>query len=88
MGRDLLCVFDDEGIVREMKPDMEKMKALDGLLLHVTARGREVDCVSRSFAPKLGVAEDSLCHHRSRIGCGGRYSISVLGISRKKQRIQ
>lgn len=61
MGRDLLCVFDDEGIVREMKPDMEKMKALDGLLLHVTARGREVNCVSRSFAPKLGVAEDPVC---------------------------
>ena len=28
---------------------MEKLKALDGLLLQVTAKG-EYDCVSRSFA--------------------------------------
>ena len=34
---------------------------IDGLLLHVTARGRDEDCVSRSFAPKLSVAEDPVC---------------------------
>ena len=40
---------------------MEKLKALDGLLLQVTAKGREYDCVSRSFAPKLNVPEDPVC---------------------------
>lgn len=60
-GRDLLCVFDDEEAVRRMNPDMEKVKQLDGLLLHATARGRDADCVSRSFAPKLGVPEDPVC---------------------------
>lgn len=32
------------------------------LLLHTTAAGSgEFDCVSRSFAPKLNVAEDPVC---------------------------
>ena len=61
MARDLLCVIDDEQTVRKMTPDLEKIKQLDGLLLHVTARGSEEDCVSRSFAPKLFVAEDPVC---------------------------
>ncbi|MCJ7689511.1 MAG: PhzF family phenazine biosynthesis protein, partial [Clostridiaceae bacterium] len=47
--------------VRNLKPNMEKLKALDGLLLHVTAKGKEFDCVSRSFAPKLNVPEDPVC---------------------------
>ena len=37
------------------------MRALDGLLLHATAPGKEVDCVSRSFAPKCNVPEDPVC---------------------------
>ena len=61
MGRDLLCVFDDEETVRHMTVDQEKVRALDGLLLHATAPGKDVDCVSRSFAPKCNVAEDPVC---------------------------
>ena len=63
MGRDLLCVMKSEEQVRECVPDMEKVKALDGLLLHITARGHEgdYDCVSRSFAPKLNITEDPVC---------------------------
>ena len=61
MGRDLLCVFDDEETVRRMTVDQEKVRALDGLLLHATAPGKDVDCVSRSFAPKCNVAEDPVC---------------------------
>ena len=61
MGRDLLCVFDNEATVRNMVVDQEKVRALDGLLLHVTAPGKDVDCVSRSFAPKCNVAEDPVC---------------------------
>ncbi|MDY4475853.1 PhzF family phenazine biosynthesis protein [Mitsuokella sp.] len=61
MGRDLLCVMESEKTVRELAPDLEKVKQLDGLLLHVTAAGMDTDCVSRSFAPKLGVAEDPVC---------------------------
>lgn len=61
MARDLLCVLDNEQLVRDLNPDLEKIRQIDGLLLHVTARGREEDCVSRSFAPKLAVAEDPVC---------------------------
>ena len=61
MGRDLLCVFDDAALIPTLAPDQEKVRALEGLLLHVTARGAEVDCVSRSFAPKCGVEEDPVC---------------------------
>ena len=61
MGRDLLCVLDNEQLVRELVPNLKKIKQIDGLLLHVTARGKKEDCVSRSFAPKLAVAEDPVC---------------------------
>ena len=61
LARDLLCVLDDEQTVRALTPDLEKIKTIDGLLVHVTARGRDADCVSRSFAPKLAVAEDPVC---------------------------
>ena len=61
MARDLVCVLEDESQVRAAKPDLVKVTALDGLLLHLTARGNEYDCVTRSFAPKLGVSEDPVC---------------------------
>lgn len=63
MGRDLLCVMKSESEVRECVPDMDKVKLLDGLLLHITAESHEgeYDCVSRSFAPKLNVKEDPVC---------------------------
>ncbi|MGI6216612.1 MAG: PhzF family phenazine biosynthesis protein [Coriobacteriales bacterium] len=62
LGRDLLCVMPDAQSVVEMDPDLDKAKLLDGLLLNVTAQGSDgVDCISRSFAPKLAVAEDPVC---------------------------
>ena len=61
MGRDLLCVFDNEDTIRNLSPDMDKVKTLDGLLLQVTAPGKLCDSVSRSFAPKLNVIEDPVC---------------------------
>ncbi|OGO78220.1 MAG: phenazine biosynthesis protein [Clostridiales bacterium GWB2_37_7] len=61
MGRDLLCILESEDQVRSLNPDQEKVNLLDGLLLQVTAQGREYDCVSRSFAPKCNVPEDPVC---------------------------
>ena len=40
LARDLLCVLEDEQTVRELNPDLEKIKQIDGLLVHVTARGK------------------------------------------------
>ena len=61
MGRDLLCVYDEEETVRNLTPDMTKLVALEGALVHATARGKDTDCVSRSFAPKYKIAEDPVC---------------------------
>ena len=60
-GRDLVCVLEQEEQVYSLQPDLAKVETLDGLLLHVTAKGTDYDCVSRTFAPKMGVAEDAVC---------------------------
>lgn len=45
-----------------LKPDMDKLLKVKGALMQVTAPGMEgYDCVSRSFAPKMGVPEDPVC---------------------------
>lgn len=61
MGRDMLCVFDSENTIENMKPDFDKVKELPGLLVHVTAKGTKEDCVSRSFGPKIAISEDPVC---------------------------
>ena len=61
MGRDLVCVLGEEKQVRTASPDLNRVAALEGLLLHITAPGGDCACVSRSFAPKLAVAEDPVC---------------------------
>ena len=62
-ARDLLCVFDDPETVMNLKPDLDKVRALKGALMQVTApgTGTEFDCISRSFAPKMEVPEDPVC---------------------------
>lgn len=61
IGRDLLCVLEDESLIYGASPNQSKIEELDGLLVHITAKGTEFDCVSRSFAPKCGVDEDPVC---------------------------
>lgn len=61
IGRDLVCVMENEKQVLQATPDEEKLKKLDGLLLQLTAKGTSYDCVTRSFAPKLNVSEDPVC---------------------------
>lgn len=61
MARDLVCVLEDEQQVIQAAPDEEALKKLDGLLLQLTAKGKDYDCVTRSFAPKLNVSEDPVC---------------------------
>lgn len=61
LGLDLICVFETEEIVREMKPSGARLSEIDGRIQNATALGKETDCVSRSFCPKLGIAEDPVC---------------------------
>ena len=53
MGRDLLCIFENEFVIKSLKPDMEKLKQLDGLLLQVTAKATTIYLIYRSFATKF-----------------------------------
>ncbi len=55
---DYVVVLADESTVRELTPDHEAFRALDRRGVVVTAAGRDVDFVSRFFAPRLGVPED------------------------------
>lgn len=57
-SRDYLAVLESEDKVRDLRPDIEELKIPDCLGVIVTARGRDVDFVSRFFAPNGGVAED------------------------------
>lgn len=61
LGLDLVCVFESEEIVRNMNPDQELLKGIEGRIQNATARGKETDCVSRSFCPKLSIPEDPVC---------------------------
>ncbi|MCQ2069610.1 MAG: PhzF family phenazine biosynthesis protein [archaeon] len=61
LGLDLVCVFDDEDTVREIVPDQGLLMELPGRIQNVTALGKEYDCVSRSFCPKLSIPEDPVC---------------------------
>jgi PhzF family phenazine biosynthesis protein len=55
---DYIVVFENEEIVQSLSPDLSKLQELDLRGVVVTAPGREVDFVSRFYAPKLGVPED------------------------------
>jgi len=57
-ARDYLCVFDTEAEVRAVKPNMEKLAAIDRFATIITAPGTDCDFVSRFFAPAKGVPED------------------------------
>ena len=61
LGLDLVCVFETEEQVRNMEPDQAMLMKIEGRLQNATAAGSDVDCVSRSFCPKLSIAEDPVC---------------------------
>jgi PhzF family phenazine biosynthesis protein len=57
-ARDYLCVYQSEEDVRQLSPDMGRLAQVDRFAVIVTAPGRQVDFVSRFFAPAKGVPED------------------------------
>ena len=61
LGLDLVCVFENEEQVINMNPDQNLLMEIEGRLQNATAQGKEADCVSRSFCPKVGVPEDPVC---------------------------
>ena len=61
LGLDLICVFENEEQVRDLNPDPNGLLQIEGRIQNATAKGIETDCVSRSFCPKLSIAEDPVC---------------------------
>jgi PhzF family phenazine biosynthesis protein len=57
-SRDYLVVLGSEEDVRSLTPDFPRIATLDCLGVIATARGSDVDFVSRFFAPGAGINED------------------------------
>lgn len=55
---DLLLLFESEDQVKNLKPDLARIAAIDARGVIVTAKGDTVDFVSRFFGPQSGVDED------------------------------
>ncbi|NAO96155.1 PhzF family phenazine biosynthesis protein [Halomonas sp. Choline-3u-9] len=55
---DIVVVVNDARLIESLAPDMQQLKQLPGRGVVVTAKGDEVDIVSRWFGPKVGVEED------------------------------
>lgn len=53
-----MYLFDSEDPVRALAPDFRALMVASDLLVIVTARGDEVDFVSRFFGPQVAVDED------------------------------
>jgi PhzF family phenazine biosynthesis protein len=57
-ARDLLAVFESQGQVERLRPNLAAVANLDAFAVIVSAPGETCDFVSRFFAPSAGVPED------------------------------
>ena len=55
---DYMAVIENERSLHSLQPDFIEIAQLDARGLIVTAKGEEVDFVSRFFVPRLGINED------------------------------
>jgi PhzF family phenazine biosynthesis protein len=55
---DLMLVFASESEIAELSPDFSLLKEVETRGVIVTSMGRDVDFVSRFFAPQTGINED------------------------------
>ena len=55
---DLLLVYQSEDQIRKLTPNFELLKKSNARGIMITAKGNEVDFVSRFFAPASGINED------------------------------
>lgn len=55
---DFLFVYETQEAIENLRPDMRALAALGGRGIIATAPGKDVDFVSRFFAPQSGIDED------------------------------
>ena len=58
LARDILAVFEAEADILALRPDFQRLAALDAFAVIVSAPSEAVDFVSRCFAPGAGIPED------------------------------
>jgi PhzF family phenazine biosynthesis protein len=58
LARDLLTIFSAESEVAALHPNLAAVAALDAFAVIASAKGDQVDFVSRFFAPRAGIPED------------------------------
>lgn len=61
LAAEKICVFESDEIVRDMNPEQSLLMKIEGRIQNATAKGTDIDCVSRSFCPKLAISEDPVC---------------------------
>ena len=90
---DIMLVLDSQKTVELVEPDFGLMKKSGGRGVMVTARGDEVDFVSRFFAPQVGVDEDPVTGsaHTTLIPYWskhlGKSDLTALQLSKRKGHI-
>lgn len=57
-SEDYMAVYENEEDIYALKPNFDALSKLDLRGIMVTAKGKEVDFVSRFFAPRYGINED------------------------------
>lgn len=57
-GADIMLVFENETIIEQMNPSLEKIKHIKTRGITVTSKGEFSDFVSRFFGPQSGINED------------------------------
>lgn len=86
---DFLAVVKSEDVVRNIRPVYDEIQKLDARGLIITSAGKEVDFVSRFFAPQSGVNEDPVTGsaHTSLIplwsGKSGKLKMTASQVSKR-----
>ncbi len=57
-GQDILVEVNDEQTVLDIKPSFQQLSLLSARCIVITAKGSDVDFVSRVFCPACGIEED------------------------------
>lgn len=58
VSRDYMAVYDTEEEIKAIDPDMTILQKLDRFGIIITSSAKDVDFVSRFFAPQAGIPED------------------------------
>jgi PhzF family phenazine biosynthesis protein len=58
VAQDYMVIYENEEIIKNLRPNYELLSSLDRQGVIVTAKGSDRDFVSRFFVPKLGINED------------------------------